>query len=249
MATAVIGDVHGNLRALDDLLAQLGPLLAAKDTAVFLGDYIDRGPDTRGCIDRILRWQKESPARVITLLGNHEDWLLRSIKDPTRHSWLVGMEADETIVSYSPRVARELRLALEQAGPRLLSERVVLPYELLVEAMPSSHLDFLRALKLYHRTEDALCVHGGLDPAIPSVEGQPREALLWGTDEFLDGYSGDEIVVYGHWGNAVLDREGWPRPRTQNRTIGVDTIAFGVLTAVVLPQMQVIQSARFGGDA
>jgi predicted phosphodiesterase len=53
MATVVIGDVHGNLRALDDLLAQLGTRLAAKDTAVFLGDYIDRGPDSRGCIDRM----------------------------------------------------------------------------------------------------------------------------------------------------------------------------------------------------
>ena len=249
MATAVIGDVHGNLRALDDLLAQLHPLLAPKDTAVFLGDYIDRGPDTRGCIDRILRWQEESPATVITLLGNHEDWLLRSITDPARHSWLFGMEAHQTIASYSLRVAHELRLALEDAGPRLLTERVVLPYRLLVEAMPSSHLDFLRALKLYHRTDDALCVHGGLDPAIPSVEGQPREALLWGTDEFFDGYSGDEMIVYGHWANAVLDRDGWPQPCRGNRTIGVDTIGHGVLTALVLPQMQVIQSARFGGDA
>jgi len=69
-----------------------GPALAlgGKDTTVFLGDYIDRGPDTRGCIDRILRWQDESPATVITLLGNHEDWLLRSITDPARHSWLGG---------------------------------------------------------------------------------------------------------------------------------------------------------------
>ena len=111
MATAVIGDVHGNFQALDDLLTQLGPLLTAKDTAVFLGDYIDRGPGTRGCIDRILRWKEESPATVVTL----EDSLLRSISDPTRHSWLVGMEAHETIASYSPRVAHELRLALEEA--------------------------------------------------------------------------------------------------------------------------------------
>jgi serine/threonine protein phosphatase 1 len=245
MATVVIGDIHGNLRALDDLLNQLGTRLGAKDAAVFLGDYIDRGPDSRGCIDRILRLKEESPATVITLAGNHEDWLLRSLNDPSRHSWLLGMEAHETIASYSPRVAHELRLALEEAGPRLLTERVELPYGLLVEAMPPTHLEFLRALKLYHRTEHALCVHGGLDPAIPDVEDQTREALLWGTAEFLDGYSGDEMVVYGHWGNAVLDREGWPRPCRRHRAIGVDTIGHGVLTALVLPQMQVIQSARF----
>ena len=124
MATVAIGDVHGNLRALDDLLARLDPLLTAEDTVVFLGDYIDRGPDTRGCVESILRWRQESPATVVTLMGNHEDWLLRSIDDPTRHSWLVGMEAHETIASYSPRVADELRGAVEAAGPRLLTERI-----------------------------------------------------------------------------------------------------------------------------
>jgi len=249
MATVVIGDVHGNVAALDDLVSRLDPLMESTDTVVFLGDYIDRGPDTRGCIDRILRWRRESTATVVTLLGNHEDWLLRSIEDPTHHSWLMGMEAHETIASYSPRVADELRLALEEAGPRLLTERVTLPYERLVEVMPPSHLDFLRSLKLYQRTDDALCLHGGLDPSIPGVEGQLHEALLWGTDDFVDAYSGDELVVYGHWGSAVLDREGWPHPRIQGRTIGIDTIGHGVLTAVRLPQRQVIQSARYGGDA
>ena len=144
MATAVIGDIHGNLRALDDLLAQLHPLLAAKDTAVFLGDYIDRGPDTRGCIDRILRWQDESPATVITLLGNHEDWLLRSITDPARHSWLLGWRRMRR--SRATPFAWRMSSGSLWRTPDLASlpNGFVLPYRLLVEAMPSSHLDFLK---------------------------------------------------------------------------------------------------------
>ena len=54
MATVVIGDIHGNRRALDDLLSKVQAELQAEDTVVFLGDYIDRGPDARGCVDRIL---------------------------------------------------------------------------------------------------------------------------------------------------------------------------------------------------
>lgn len=244
MATFAIGDVHGNLPALDDLLDRLAPEVASGDTVVFLGDYIDRGPDSRGCVERILRWQRESSATTVALLGNHEDWLLRSIDDSYRHSWLLGMEADETIRSYSHDVAERLRSALEESGPRLLTERVPLPYELLVKAMPPSHLAFLRGLKLYHRTEDALCVHGGLDPSMPQLAAQPREAFLWGTDDFPAAYRGHDLVVYGHWGNPILAAQDWPMPRMQGRTIGIDTIAHGVLTAVRLPRMQVVQSRR-----
>ena len=93
MATIAIGDIHGNAKALQDLLGQLAAELTAADTVVFLGDYIDRGPDSRGCIERILQFRAGTVAKVVTLAGNHEDWLLRSLSDPTRHSWILGMDA------------------------------------------------------------------------------------------------------------------------------------------------------------
>jgi len=248
MATFAVGDIHGNLAALNDVLEQITPLLQAHDTLVFLGDYIDRGPDARGCVEQILGLRKEPRARVVTLMGNHEEWLLRSLADPTRHSWLMGMEAFETIESYSPGAAERLREALEDAGPRLLTERVTLPYELLLEAMPAEHADFFRNLDLYHRTPDALCVHAGLDPSIADINRQSRESLLCGAEGFPDGYLGDELVVYGHWGDAILDESGWPQPRFRGRTIGLDTISKGVLTAIRLPEMKVIQSRRSEGD-
>ena len=86
---------------------------------VFLGDYIDRGPDSRGCIDAILSFRRETCAEVVCLRGNHEDWLLRTQTDYARHSWLLGMEALDTVRSYSPEAERTLRDAIAEAGLQL----------------------------------------------------------------------------------------------------------------------------------
>jgi hypothetical protein len=157
----------------------------------------------------------------------------------------MGMEAFDTIRSYSQDAAARLREALEEAGPRLFTERVTLPYDLLLNAMPAEHAGFFDRLELYCRTPHALCVHGGLDPSFPDINAQPREALLWGVDGFPENYRGDELVVYGHWGDAPVDPSGWPHPRFGTRTVGLDSISKGVLTAIRLPGMEVIQSRRF----
>jgi hypothetical protein len=125
-----------------------------------------------------------------------------------------------------------------------LTARIKLPYDTFFSCLPSSHLAFFEGLLPYHRASEALYVHGGLDPQIRMVEHQPMNALVWGTSEFLDAYDGDEIVVYGHWGNAVVGADGWPAPRFKNRTIGIDTIAHGVLTALRLPDGRLFQSRR-----
>ena len=103
MPTIAIGDIHGNAAALDELLEQIRPGLSERDVVVFLGDYIDRGPRSRDCVEMILRLRDEGPAAVVCLKGNHEDWMLRAAADPTHHSWLLGMNAIETIRSYSSR--------------------------------------------------------------------------------------------------------------------------------------------------
>jgi serine/threonine protein phosphatase 1 len=247
MATVAIGDIHGNYRALDDLLSKVQAGLQAEDTVVFLGDYVDRGPDSKSCVNRILEFRATVSATVVTLLGNHEDWLLQTLADPTRHSWVLGMEAFDTIASYSRQAAVELRSALEAAGPRLLTERVALPYDLFFSTLPNGHLDFFLSLQPYLRSSDALFVHGGLDPTILDLERQPRDAFLWGTDDFLQNYSGPDLVVYGHWGDAQINSEGWPVPRIGAHTIGIDTIAHGVLTAIRLPGRNVLQSSRYEG--
>lgn len=69
MAVIAIGDIHGNLRALDDLLGKVRQEIDTGDTVEFLGDYIDRGPDSKGCIERILDFRRTSQIRVVALLG------------------------------------------------------------------------------------------------------------------------------------------------------------------------------------
>ena len=246
MSTIAIADIHGEVGTLDGVLRQVGPDLSDRDTVVFLGDYIDRGPESKACIDRILQFRTESRAAVVTLLGNHEEWLLRTLHDPTRHSWLLGMEAFETIASYSAAAAEGLRRAADDAGMELVAGRVELPYRLLFDVVPPAHLAFFEGLVPYHRTSDAACVHGGFDPRLGALDEQPPDALVWGPDDFPEAYDGIEVVVYGHKDRAVVDADGWPQPRVWRRTIGIDTSAHGVLTALRLPEGQIVQSRRWG---
>ena len=244
MATIAVGDVHGNLAALTDILGQIRSAAGSGDTVVFLGDYIDRGPDSRGCIDAILRLKRESQAAVVCLMGNHEEWLLETMRDHRRHSWLLGMEGLDTVASYSVDAARTLREAATDAGPALL-DHCALPYEAFFDRVPPEHIEFFETLSLFHRNADCLCSHAGLDPRLDDVEKQSRHSWLWGVDEFPDAYQGAETVVYGHWNNALQTDDDWPAPIVVGRTIGIDTIAHGVLTAIRLPDRTLFQSARF----
>src|SRR5438034_3591654 len=149
MATIAIGDIHGNVRALDDLIRQITGEVDADDDVVFLGDYIDRGPDARGCIDAILAFRDSVTANVTCLCGNHEDWLLRTLRDHRRHSWLLGMEAFDTIRSYSPDAADALRSAAASAGLRLYLGQCTLPYEIFFDSLPGAHVEFFENLLTY----------------------------------------------------------------------------------------------------
>jgi predicted MPP superfamily phosphohydrolase len=141
MATVAIGDIHGNLAALQDLLPKVLARVGPQDTLVFLGDYIDRGAHSRGCLERIIGLKDEAPCPVVTLIGNHEDWMLKSLRDFTSHSWILGMEAFETIASYSVDAAANLRQELERAGSCLITERVRIGYEIFFDLVPREHLE------------------------------------------------------------------------------------------------------------
>jgi serine/threonine protein phosphatase 1 len=242
MATFVVGDIHGNATALGTLLVSIEKELSGEDTIVFLGDYIDRGPHSRGCVEQILRLRDRTPATVVTLLGNHEQWMLRTLRDFGRHSWLLGMEALETIRSYSEQAALRLRDATHRAGPRIVTETVLLPYEDFFDAMPRSHLGFFEGLSIWYRSPDALCVHGGVSLDGTPIEEQAEDAVVWGPDEFPEQYQGRELVVYGHRGDTPLGADGRPKPRVRRNTIGLDSSEYGVLTAVRLPDQRVFQA-------
>ncbi len=244
MATYAIGDIHGQRAALDDLLARIQPLLRAGDDLVFLGDYLDRGPDTKGVLDRLIAL--DTPARTTFLLGNHEEWFLETLRDRRSTSWLVGMEGLTTVASYSKEAAEKLLAALRAGGPKILRGEATVPFELFFDIFPAAHAEFLtKRLVPFTRTEDVLCVHGGVGATPP--EREETRTLVWGPGGFPRTYEGSDIVVYGHHADPLVE-DGCVRPReiptaAGGRTFGIDTIAHGVLTAMRFPDRAVFQSA------
>ena len=244
MATFAIGDVHGMLAPLQALLARIAAEAVAGDTVVFLGDYIDRGRDSKACVQAILDFEAASPADVVCLLGNHEDWLLTTMSDPTSHSWLLGMDGLTAVESYSAEAAATIRAEARRLGGALYGGLVTLPYDAFFAAMPEAHRDFYRRLRRWHVTPDCFCAHAGIDPAAADPTSSSR-AHVWGAHGFPEAYRGARPVVYGHFNDADVGDDGWPRPRVVGATYGLDTISHGVLTAMRLPGPEFYQSARF----
>jgi serine/threonine protein phosphatase 1 len=246
LATIAIGDIHGNHLGLSDLLQVLASDVAAGDTVVFLGDYVDRGPDSRAVVQRILDFATSTAAAVVCLRGNHEDWMLRTLADPTDHGWLLAMGGLATVRSYSPDVAADIVAALGTTRDRAVASGLELPYRRFWEALPSDHMAFFRNLRPSWETADCLCVHAGLNTRIARLDDQPLDAVVWGrgSGAFPRGYRGHKPVVYGHRNNAELGPTGWPLPLRVGRTIGLDTSAHGVVSALRLPDDVLYQSAR-----
>ncbi len=169
-----IGDIHGCRDHLENLLALVNPDLTAH-RLVFIGDYIDRGPDSRGVVECILNLQKTfPPENIICLMGNHERMFLNFLEGREETFFLINGGA-QTLASY-PEFAWNQR-------PRRL---------------PFTHEDFLQRLRLYYETEDYIFVHGGLRPGLPLV-AQQEEDLLWIRDEFI--LSDDDFgkrIIFGH---------------------------------------------------
>jgi len=242
MATVVIGDIHGNLVLLQNLLAKINHILTQETAVVFLGDYIDEGPDSRGIIERLLQFREQHAGNVHFLKGNHEQWLLESLKNHTKHSWILSMGSLETIKSYSPELELEFRNIMKRTGPSLITDKIPLPYDLLLNQMPREHLAFFESLELYHQNEDCICTHAGLSRDFTSVEKETERSLLWGDAEFPEYYTGTKLVVFGHFSKKARLVNGVPKPLVTKNAICIDTSGEKVLTALQLPERRIAQS-------
>jgi serine/threonine protein phosphatase 1 len=243
MSTIAVGDIHGRADLLGPLLKRLRKEIKAEDHLVFLGDYVDRGPDVKSCFDLLTEWCGDPPCRTVFLMGNHEECMLRARNDHTCHSWLTAMEGLSTIASYDARLAGWFREQLHAAGPRLYREAFTLPYDRFFALLPSGHLEILDSLRIAFETNDAVCVHAAYDPNRP-IDTQDRALVLWGA-RFPRGYRGGRKVIYGHHANAIRKGNQW-MPRICGRTYGIDTVAQNVLTAFRLPDGAVFQVPKAG---
>lgn len=215
-----VGDIHGCLHLLDALLVKIEADLVARPVGesflIFVGDLIDRGPDSAGVIERLRHYSRPG-VRPIFLMGNHEEYLLRILSGETADldAWL-SYGGKECVASYG--LAPD-QLAVLPEGEALLRLR---------QAIPDSHRRFLKSFADTFRFGDYLFVHAGIRPGL-AIEDQVQADLRWIRELFLDD-SRDHgfVVVHGHTIFDAVDE----RP---NR-IGIDTGAYrtGVLTALVV---------------
>lgn len=216
-----VGDVHGRADLLDGLLEQIEADAATheggKPSLVFLGDYVDRGLQSRQVIDRLLALPRQR-FDLYFLLGNHEAAMLEFLERPeTGFSWF-ALGGAETMFSYGVRVPTL------KAGHGELRQAA----NALRRAMPAAHLEFLKRLSLYVRLGDYLFVHAGLRPGRP-LSKQSEQDMLSIREPFLKSRARwPYIVVHGH--SPVTEAK-----RTHRR-IALDTGAYatGKLTAVRL---------------
>lgn len=216
-----VGDIHGANALLDDLLNRIARDAGGLDQAhiVFLGDYVDRGPDSRGVIDQLQGLKKRYP-QMVFLKGNHEAVMLDFLADPDEMLEWLEWGGDETLRSYG------VSGALSKSGEDLSEE--------LAAAMPKTHHDFLNNLQLTHREGDYLFVHAGVRPGV-AIDDQQEDDLLWIRKAFHEAPADqrpDLTIVHGHHPMKKPLDAGW--------RIGVDTGACwsGRLSAVVLKDDQ-----------
>ncbi|WP_299139932.1 metallophosphoesterase family protein [uncultured Tateyamaria sp.] len=213
-----IGDIHGQKAELDRVLDLIQTDGGTGAEVVFLGDYTDRGPDSRAVIDTLIDG-RDAGRNWTFLRGNHDrmfDWFM---SDPLRHDPYMMVE----LYWLHPRLGGDTTLASYgvDAGGRRREQDVQADA---LAAVPASHLSFLRDLRMTHVRGDLMFVHAGIRPGV-AIKDQTEEDLLWIRKEFHD-YTGPhpKLIVHGHtpvdaathYGNRVnLDTgAGYGKPLT-----------------------------------
>ncbi|KPA20249.1 diadenosine tetraphosphatase [Shimia sp. SK013] len=187
-----IGDIHGHLDQLDDMLARIEADGGPDAQIVFLGDYVDRGPDSQGVIER-LRAGLAAGRNWICLKGNHDRMFEWFMEDTPRHDphllvdffWLhKRLGGVQTLESYGIDVPYEDRLFTVHKRAK--------------DAVPQAHVDFLKSLHIYHQHDDLLFVHAGIRPGV-ALADQHENDLVWIRQGFIDDSRRHPwLVVHGH---------------------------------------------------
>jgi serine/threonine protein phosphatase 1 len=244
--TFAIGDIHGETGHLETLLAKL-PALESTDTVVFLGDYLDRGPNSREVIEFVKNFPSKTKAKVVALRGNHEDAWLRVCKK----GW------DEFVLPPGNGCLAALRSytggSVPKEGERPAADEMM---DLTTGMFfPDDHLKWLDALPYWYEDDHAIYVHAGLPPdkigfLHPSKVPDPMVMLWIRTESFFREYRG-KLVVFGHTRTEFLPQElseYTPDDPSDlwayENVVGIDTGCGngGFLTCVELPAMKAYES-------
>lgn len=231
MPTIAIGDIHGDLDQLERVLAKL-PSLTADDTLVFLGDYLDRGPKSAQVIARVQALPDETPARVVTLRGNHEDAWLQCLEGENAVFLLLEgngcRQAMRSFVDCS-------HLDDMQTAIKLLSPKAWFP-----EAVR----DWMKQLSTWYEDDHAIYVHAGLEGEgttwLHPRLGHARNLMWQREPDFFAGYQGKRLI-FGHTPTTLIPVDPCEGVWRRGDLIGIDTGCGkgGWLTAIELPSLRI----------
>ncbi len=220
----VLGDIHGCIDALTGRLTDIrGDLMKRPHpdpVLICLGDYTDRGPDSRGVLDTLISLKSEDWIESHFLFGNHDKLFLDYIADPmqpgtqTLH-WLDDpLGGGQTLASYGIDPARTGTVSDTHAA--------------FAEAVPTSHLEFLRQTELSYRIGGYLFVHAGILPGVPLDKQDPND-LIWIRGPFLNSREDHGfVVVHGH---TVVE---WVEDHGNRIAIDTGAVFGGALACLVL---------------
>lgn len=214
----IIGDIHGRLDLLDRLIDQIGrdaENFGGTNLTVTLGDYVDRGPDSRGVINRLL--ENPFPGKYVALKGNHEALFERFLKEPDIGNYWRQLGGLETLHSFGVPIK-----------PLMKEKKFEDTAEQLRASLSTGELEFLKSLKTSLTLGHLFMCHAGVRPGIP-LDHQREEDLLWIRDDFLrSDINFGKIVVHGH---TPIES-----PEFRPNRINIDTGAFatGRLTCLVV---------------
>jgi serine/threonine protein phosphatase 1 len=213
--TFAIGDIHGCLDQLEDLVERLDP--GRDDTLVFLGDYIDRGQRIVETVDFLI--DLSSQVRCVFLRGNHEDMFLEFLEFGRNQAMFFANGGMKTVKSY-------------------LGDTPFASHTQVAHALSARHRDFYAELRWCYEDMRYIYVHAGVRPGVPMFR-QERNDLVWIRDEFIFSPTGlDKKVVFGH------TPFGRPFVKNDKIGVDTGAIYGGVLTALQLPEEVFIQSHR-----
>jgi len=214
-----IGDIHGRVDLLDLLLRQIDADNAARPpsetTLIFLGDLIDRGPDSAQVVERLIGVKANHP-RTRFLLGNHEEVFLQAVRDGSVGAlrYFLRIGGDTTVMSYGLTEAEYRKTSIDELS------------EIFQRRVPAAHVDFIESFEDMIVLGDYVFVHAGVHPEAPLAQ-QKISDLRWIRNDFLN-FRGrlEKIVVHGHTISEEVE--------VRLHRIGLDTGAYssGLLTAM-----------------
>ncbi len=220
---AAFGDIHGRV----DLLLRLAPALdrLAEDTErslieIYLGDYVDRGANSKGVIDYLIARNSLTNRKIICLAGNHEQMMVAALNNDDEFKKWLDFGGQSTLLSYG-------------VSPNHASKDISRKRAEFIKAIPQNHIDFLQTLPTSYHHAEFYFAHAGIHPKKP-LSAQKDEDLLWIRNPFLNSFADFGVtVVHGHTPGQ--------KPVFRPNRIGIDTGAYrtGVLTCLVITSKKI----------